>query len=609
VTARAVVAVAVALVLASCDYAAPFIVLTIDAPPDAAGVVQLAITVTSGTASASLEAPPRAAAPLTWPQSMSVQLPAGSRGDFHVDVVARDALSNELARAAGDVHVDGNGQFALALTLAPDARIAAPRPLAPLSTATVTSQQPRLRWALAAGTDGAWVELCYDAACAAPMAGFAAPGDSAPAIAILRAGTVFWRLRGMAGGVVGAATGPMWQFTVGTATASTIDGAWGTTLDVNGDGFADVAVGAPDAVGGAGRVYVYLGSPSGLAAHAPIVLTGPDGAGGRFGAAVASAGDVNGDGFTELVVGASGASNAYVFAGGPGTPAASPAVTLHGPDGGAFGTATAAAGDVNGDGFADLIVGAPGAAAAGRAYLYLGGPSGVAPSPIVLDAPAGATATFGQSLAGPGDVDGDGFADVVVTEDFATPPRGPAFWFRGAAAGLGAALPIAGTSGGVVAGAGDVDGDGYADVLVVGESGGVRGAQVVRGGASGPVPGWTLDGGTLGGAAAGDLDGDGLTDVLVGDVDRAYVFLGGAAPGVVEPALTLPAMALPGSGFGAAVARAGDVDGDARVDLVIGAPAADVAWLYFGTHADLTFVAPPAPLSGPDSGRFGAAVY
>src|SRR6185369_7986153 len=130
---------------------------------------------------------------------------------------------------------------------------------------------------------------------------------------------------------------------------------------------ADLAVGAWNLSTGTGRAYVYVGSASGLTTSPATTLIGPDGVNGWFGKSVASAGDVNGDGYADLVIGAQRVSSftgrAYVYLGSATGLAASPATTLTGPDGtsGYFGFSVAGAGDVNGDGYGDLAVGARGA--------------------------------------------------------------------------------------------------------------------------------------------------------------------------------------------------------------------------------------------------------
>ena len=197
------------------------------------------------------------------------------------------------AQQDGGVQHDGGDEDVATADANADAR--APRPIAPLSTATVTARRPTLRWALAAGTDGARVEICRDRACTILITSFDAAGPSGAPAADLPAGVVFWRLHGRAGGSVGTATGPTWEFTVGARTAA-VNTSWGTTLDVNGDGYADLVVGASGVSTSTGRAYVYLGSATGLSGTPATSLTGPDGAYSDFGYSVASAGDVNGDG-------------------------------------------------------------------------------------------------------------------------------------------------------------------------------------------------------------------------------------------------------------------------------------------------------------------------
>src|SRR5690606_25050868 len=99
-------------------------------------------------------------------------------------------------------------------------------------------------------------------------------------------------------------------------------GTWAATAgDVNGDGYADLVVGAPGAAGGAGQAYLYHGSGGGLSATPALTLSGAN-AGDGFGRVVGTAGDVNGDGYAEVLVAAPGANSstgqAYVFAGNGG---------------------------------------------------------------------------------------------------------------------------------------------------------------------------------------------------------------------------------------------------------------------------------------------------
>jgi hypothetical protein len=136
----------------------------------------------------------------------------------------------------------------------------------------------------------------------------------------------------------------------------------GTAGDVNGDGFDDVIIGAPGQLK-AGRVYVYFGSAGGLTKSSVPAWTLENGE--SFGWSVGTAGDVNGDGFDDLIIGGPGPDDAERVYGYYGSTKGLRASTV--PDwtamndspGSQFGWSVGTAGDVNRDGFDDVIVGAP----------------------------------------------------------------------------------------------------------------------------------------------------------------------------------------------------------------------------------------------------------
>ncbi len=388
-----------------------------------------------------------------------------------------------------------------------------------------------------------------------------------------------------------------------------------------------------------------LGTAVGSSAGTYQVLANPGPTGGQFGYSVAGASDVNGDGFADVLVGAYGINNlrgaAYLYLGSPGTlrVASSTSQRLNSPTttpSGDFGLSLAGTGDVNGDGFADVLVSAPGAA---TAYLYLGSATGLPAAPTLsLTSPTGASGdNFGSSVAGAGDVNGDGFGDVLIGADQTSQGRGTVYLYLGSAAGLrtapAATLPspdglLDGRFGGSVAGAGDVNSDGYADIVVgttfrstvffyLGSAAGLPTTPTAT--LPSPVPGTTFFGISLNGA--GDVNGDGFADVLVGAVGAntnqgaAYLFLGSATGLPTTPATTFAHPAPTGSDqFGLSVAGAGDVNGDGFADVLIGANGTDgsrgAAFVYLGSAAGLP-TTPAVRLSNPDNGaggEFGAAV-
>jgi len=351
------------------------------------------------------------------------------------------------------------------------------------------------------------------------------------------------------GGAGGPAPNPAWTLlgkVEGDALGSVVAGVG----DLNGDGFADFAIGIPGhdtRLRNEGAVAVYFGRPGPLPSEPDLFLVGRS-RDESFGSAIAG-GDFNGDGYADLVVGAPGsylgevnAGAVFVYYGGPAGPASRPETVLVGKTfDGLFGSAVAAVGDVNGDGYGDLLVGAyEGVAdprATGAAYLYYGGPRGLATAPALMLRGQGWGDQFGAALAALGDVDGDGFADFAVgapKNDEAGEDAGAVYVYHGGPRGplseprtrlLG---PGPGSQfGTTLAGIGDLDGDGHADLLVgaFAAGGAEEGAVFLYRGAAaglGPRPALTLHGRHPGAhlgrglAGGGDLDGDGRPDLAVG---------------------------------------------------------------------------------------------
>jgi hypothetical protein len=392
--------------------------------------------------------------------------------------------------------------------------------------------------------------------------------------------------------------------------------------DVNGDGFSDVIIGVPYYDNGEtneGRAYVYHGSASGLSASASWTAESNQ-ADAAFGTSVASAGDVNGDGYADVIVGANWYDNGqaeeggvFVYHGGGSGLSATAAWTKEPHQVNAhLGGSVASAGDVNGDGYADVIIGSDyydgGQTDEGRAYVFHGSATGLLANPAWTVESDVAGARFGYSVASAGDVNGDGYSDLIVGApwyDAASFQQGRAYLYYGSASTLSSAPAWTAEGnqnnallGHSVASVGDVNGDGYADVIVGahnydnGESNEGR-VFVYHGSAAGPAASasWTAEGNQADAnfgwsvAAAGDVNGDGFGDIVVGAVaydngqsneGAAFVWLGSAsglgAAGTPANADWTGEVNRAGAQFGNSVAAAGDVNGDGRGDLIVGAP-------------------------------------
>ncbi len=214
------------------------------------------------------------------------------------------------------------------------------------------------------------------------------------------------------------------------------------TGDLDDDGFADLAIGAPGAFMGRGAVYILRGgpqlNPSGPVGRSTDVIMGEN-IGDAFGASLRGGGDLNNDGYPDLIVGAPGRDpmrngQVYLFFGGPVLMGQIPASASEAPvrligelPGDAFGESLDFANDVNGDGWNDVLVGAPKwrrmmnatIEVLGRAYVFFGGPGPAEQYAFnaghIVEGSL-SMGGFGRQVTTLGDWDQDGFADFAVSE-------------------------------------------------------------------------------------------------------------------------------------------------------------------------------------------------
>lgn len=431
--------------------------------------------------------------------------------------------------------------------------------------------------------------------------------------------------------------------------------------DVDGDGLDDVLVGSfrSDAAGSdAGKVALFLGKS--LTGAERMNLAEADytflaeGAGDELGFAVTSAGDVDGDGLDDLVFGThlhGTGGKAYVVLGK--TLGAEPVISLADADymfgaqaeGDEFGFAVAAAGDIDGDGKDDLLFGSRtyGAEDTGKTYLVMGSSLGTITDISDADYTFEGESSYdmaGISVAGAGDVDGDGKDDLLIgawANDRSDKNAGAAYLFLGSSIGAQRAMSVADAdytfigenrsdrAGQLVASAGDIDGDGRGDFYIgapLNDEGGVDAGKTYLflgknlgdsttmsvaaadytfvGEAAGDYSG-------LSAADAGDVDGDGRSDILIGArgnddagefSGKAYLITAASLSDARTVNLTNADYTVQGAKahdrLGWSVSGVGDVDGDGRHDFIVGARGNDeganeagAAYLVFGGALEL----------------------
>ncbi|MBK8945356.1 MAG: FG-GAP repeat protein [Ignavibacteriae bacterium] len=239
--------------------------------------------------------------------------------------------------------------------------------------------------------------------------------------------------------------------------------------DINGDGYDDLAIGSNK--NGNGSVNIYLGSNN--IYHVADLILQKDGS-SNFGHSIASAGDINNDGYDDFLISYQNAvpnNNAVsIYFGNKNLLDISNSFIVIEKTDVNFGQSVSAAGDVNSDGYADIIIGAGSATSIGSSYIYFGG-NAMDSEPDIKLSDGNFYDAFGYSVSTVGDINKDGYDDVIVSAHGYDAYTGSAYiYFGGSSMDIIPDIFLIGENrddlfGSVVSNAGDINGDGYMDIL------------------------------------------------------------------------------------------------------------------------------------------------